>query len=354
MKILFVYKFLTTGGVETVLRARLDGLVKFGIEADAWFLEYVDGGHIFPRDDRRIIIGDLSTLEKCLEKSEYEFILTIDTEEIFQIVPKTGRNYKTIVEAHSPYAENLEYIKWLESRYVDAIFVPSRYQSSRVKKRLRDSISVIVCPNPLRENFIDAITPFSLSLQKPIVAWLGRFDELKNWKEFIKIASSLWKKTEEVEFLMVGRMPKRELVNELYRKLKKGKILPHVRWFNNFPHNRMPRLLDAIRTSGGVVVSTSKGESFGMTIAEAMARACAVVAPEKGPFPEFIQSGYNGLLYRSSSKKDGVNRIHRLLLDDKLRSELGERGRLSIIEKHAPEVALRIYAQSLEAVNSSA
>lgn len=352
MKILFVYKYLTAGGVETILRARLDGLVDFGIEADAWFLEYVDGGHIFPSDDRRIIVGDLSSLQKYLKQSEYEIIVTIDTEEIFQIVLKVGRHYKVIVEAHSPYAENLEYLKWLESRYVDAIFVPSGYQYGRVKKRLRDSFPITVCPNPIREIFLRAISPFSPSSRKPTVAWLGRFDELKNWRGFIKIASSLCTKAVEVEFLMVGRMPQRELVKELYREIHKLKILPHLRWFNNLPHNRMPRLLDAVRTSGGVVVSTSKGESFGMTIAEAMARACAVVAPEYGPFPEFIQSGYNGLLYRSSSTKDCVKRIHHLLLDDKLRNKIGERGRLSILERHAPDVALKFYAQSINMVNS--
>jgi hypothetical protein len=37
VKVLFVYKYLTLGGVEAVLRARLDGLSAAGIEAHAWF-----------------------------------------------------------------------------------------------------------------------------------------------------------------------------------------------------------------------------------------------------------------------------------------------------------------------------
>ena len=32
MKILFIYKFLTTGGVEAVLRARIDGMIGSGVK----------------------------------------------------------------------------------------------------------------------------------------------------------------------------------------------------------------------------------------------------------------------------------------------------------------------------------
>ena len=83
MKILFVYKYLTAGGVETVLRARIDGLNRVGIETGIWFLKYVDGGHIFDSEDQRIFIGEIPELQKHLESSNYNVIATIDTEELF-------------------------------------------------------------------------------------------------------------------------------------------------------------------------------------------------------------------------------------------------------------------------------
>ena len=47
MKVLFVYKYLTLGGVETVLRARLDGLAECGIDAHAWFFDDLGGRALF-------------------------------------------------------------------------------------------------------------------------------------------------------------------------------------------------------------------------------------------------------------------------------------------------------------------
>ena len=47
MKVLFVYRYLTLGGVETVLRARLDGLARRGIEAHAWFFHDLGGRSVF-------------------------------------------------------------------------------------------------------------------------------------------------------------------------------------------------------------------------------------------------------------------------------------------------------------------
>ena len=53
MKILFVYKYLTMGGVESVLSARLMGLPNFGVDARAWFLSDGAGRGCFAR--RRIV-----------------------------------------------------------------------------------------------------------------------------------------------------------------------------------------------------------------------------------------------------------------------------------------------------------
>ena len=79
MRILFIYKFLTIGGVEAVLGARLAALSKAGIEAQAWFLEYIDGESIFSPEDVAAYIGGLPELRQHLKETSYDVLSVIDT-----------------------------------------------------------------------------------------------------------------------------------------------------------------------------------------------------------------------------------------------------------------------------------
>jgi glycosyltransferase involved in cell wall biosynthesis len=111
----------------------------------------------------------------------------------------------------------------------------------------------------------------------------------------------------------------------------------------------MPRLYDAIRDSGGVVVSTSRHESFGLSVAEAMARGCAVVVPNSGPFPEFIDDGAEGRLYKPGSSKDAAEKIGQLLDDPQARERMGAQARRRVLEEFSPQAALPVLLAALEA-----
>jgi len=185
---------------------------------------------------------------------------------------------------------------------------------------------------------------------KPILAWIGRLDSLKNWRFAIKTASNLKQRNHNIEFWMAGRLVERATSNELYQAAKRRGVLDILRWFENFPHDRMHRWLDAVRESGGVVLSTSNGESFGMTIAEAMARKCAVVVPAIGPFGEYIAANREGLFYRPKSMKDAASKVQLLLQDGDFREKIGSAARSSILKKHSSENALNVMAKSFEKV----
>jgi len=83
MKVLFVYKYLTIGGVETVLRSRLETLPALGIDAEAWFLQDGPGRVIFEGVDQLIHVG--STRELASEIKNFDLLVTMDTEEVFDL-----------------------------------------------------------------------------------------------------------------------------------------------------------------------------------------------------------------------------------------------------------------------------
>jgi glycosyltransferase involved in cell wall biosynthesis len=350
MRVLFVYKYLTLGGVETVLATRLRTLAAWGIDAHAWFFYDGPGRVIFEDLASQVHIGTSAALHRFLKEVDFTIISSLDTEELFPAFRRLGNPARLVIEAHSPYPEGLEYLRQLGNLPVAAVFVPSQYQVEVVQKRLKIKVDMRMIPNPLGKEFTDDPLDFVPKPAHPIVAWIGRLDEMKNWKEFIEIAAILHRRLPQVECWIAGKAGTDEVEKAFYRRTRQTGLLQRLRWFRGLPYTYMPVLLDAVRTSGGIVVSTSKGDSFGMTVAEGMARGCAVVVPSAGPFVEFVSDGIHGLVYPLGSVGEGADRIQRLLQDDALRSECGLRGRESIIQKHGIDHALEVLASELKQI----
>jgi len=348
MKVLFVYKYLTLGGVEAVLRTRLDGLSDFGIKAHAWFLSYVDGQSILDPADPRVWIGDVEHFRAHLQENEYSLVSSIDTEEIFPVIVDQKSEVKFVIEAHTPYRENLGYLRHAGDVPITAVLVPSNFQCEFVRPYLTKPVPIHVVPTPLMDRFTTDLLEFSPRPERPILAWIGRLDDLKNWRDFLRLAGKLTELHDELQVWVAGRALSRRTGRELYMVAKKHRLLPCLRWFMNLPYSKVPAFLDAVRCSGGVVVSTSKGESFGMTIAEAMARGCAVVVPSYGPFLEFVEDGVSGYLYKAGSVIDAVEKANTLISDSRLRDSYGQKARETILEAHQAERALALLARCLE------
>jgi glycosyltransferase involved in cell wall biosynthesis len=201
----------------------------------------------------------------------------------------------------------------------------------------------------LQSIFTESTRQFHAVAPCPVVAWVGRLDRLKNWQGFVDLAARISRESQvPIEFWIVGHGQVRTGPGDLYRYARRREILPNLRWYRNLHPDLMPRLYDAIRDSGGVVVSTSRHESFGLSVAEAMARACPVVAPRAGPFPEFIQDGEQGLLYRPGSSKDAATKIQCLLNDAQARKRLGEAARQRVLAEFSPQAALPHLIRALE------
>ena len=348
MRVVFVYKYLTVGGVETVLRARLEGLPALGIDAQAWFLVDGEGRTLFHGLEARVHVGPPAQLNAYLDATPADVVSSIDTEEILPLFEHTERRERLIVEVHSPYLENLEYLRRLNRGRVAVFFVPSRHQGEVARKRLGAGAQIRVVPNPVRSIFCEEPEPFQPRPTRPIIAWIGRLDNLKNWRGFMEVAKRLQRRHCPVEYWIIGRAPERGVETRLYRAARDAGVLDRLRWFNGLPHDRMPVLLDAVRDSGGLLVSTSRGESFGMAIAEGMARGCAVVMPAAGPFPEYVRNGENGLCYKAGSAGQAAKCAEALLKDTQMRRRLGERAREDVLAICAPRSALGLLTTECE------
>ena len=355
MKVLFVYKFLTLGGCETVLRARLDGLPGRGIEPEAWFFHDGGGRSVFEGVEEKIHVGPPEEFAAHAAAGGFDVVSTLDSEEVFPFFGAGGLRTRLVVEAHTPYLENLEYLRPLASAGVPvtAFWVPSRYQASLVRERTGGECPVDVVPNPLRDAFVAPPAGFVPTPPRPVVAWVGRLDALKNWMGFLEVAGALMRRGIDAEYWIVGRPYDKEVDAEVFRRAKAEGVAGRLRWFRGVRHDRIPVFMDAVRASGGAVVSTSKGDSFGMTVAEAMARSAVVLAPRWGPFPEFVTDGETGFLYEPGSADDAARHLEAVLGDSGLRERTGAAARDSVLARFAPRAALASLEEALRRVAAS-
>lgn len=347
MKVLFVYKYLTLGGVEAVLRARLDGLAASGVEAHAWFFHDYGGRSIFRGLEDRLHVGPIEECLRFARGERFDLLSSIDSEEVLPGFASPSGGPRLVMECHSTYLPNIEYLRGLAAYRPAAVFSPSEGHSRLVRERVGEGIPVRVVPNPLRREFVTEPPPFPAPPPYPVVAWIGRLDDHKNWRGFVEIAGLLGRRGVEHEAWIIGKPVEADGPAQLLKAAREEGVLRRLRWFGALPYGRIPLFLDAVRESGGVMTSTSRGEAFGMTIAEAMARRCAVAVPDQSPFPEFVEAGKTGALFTPGAAESAADRIQELIADAPRRAALGGRAREAVLARFAPEPALAVLAEEL-------
>lgn len=98
----------------------------------------------------------------------------------------------------------------------------------------------------------------------------------------------------------------------------------------------------------GLFVLPSHAEGSPMSLLEAMAAGCAVVASRAGGIPDAVEDGVDGLLVDAGDPAALAAAIARVLDDAALAARLGRAARSSIARRHAPELAVervgRVYS----------
>jgi glycosyltransferase involved in cell wall biosynthesis len=295
-RILFVYQFLTLGGVEVVMQTRLRELASRNIEARMLFLGQSGGGEsIFNKmGDQIAVHTEEAEIEKYLRDFNPDWISTIDTPEIIPLARRIVPEARIAYEVHTPYPD---YYGLLLDRDllegVSGIIVPSQSQKEFIELRMARPLPMEVVPNSLPNEFLQA--PDSNPPKSNIVLWVGRLDDLKNWRGFIQLAARV-RENIEAEFWIVGGLRNREEIN-LFEAVQDAGLMDSFRWLPAVSYEDMPRVYSFVGRSGGCLVSTSWGESFGMAVLEAMALDCPVIAPDIVGLRDLVKHGETGWLY---------------------------------------------------------
>lgn len=315
MKILISYAFCTRGGVETALYNRLKELDKNELEVDLHFFRDYGGRSLFTDYDGEVIIQpDAESLQTLIEDRKYDAVISIDTTETLKILRTMGYRGRIGLEVHTTYVQNLKYLEDRIIDIVDFVLVPSKYQKELVQSVLAHK-KIYVLGNAVS----DCITYHKESIPrdgKKVVLWVGRIDQHKNWRLFLKIAGELYKRDKNYLFWIVGGLKSETSeINEFEKMIYHYGLECVVRWIPQISYDQISEIYSIAANSGGCYISTSVNESFGMTIIEAMACKCPVIVNQVGALPELVEDG-RGLCLAEMDLNEQIAKIQAFLEED--------------------------------------
>ncbi len=149
-------------------------------------------------------------------------------------------------------------------------------------------------PNNLDADFINTFTEEYQLENKFVVTSVGRITQLKDLETFISAIALLKQDKPNVVGLIVGgvREDKQDYFHSLQQMLKELGLESNIIFTGS--QNKVPEIY---ALSDVVVSSSKKPESFGRSVAEALALNTPVVATNHGGVLDIILEGENGYFY---------------------------------------------------------
>jgi glycosyltransferase involved in cell wall biosynthesis len=319
----FVYPYSTYGGVERVLLNRGLAFRHFlpDVRADLFFLSDVGGLAPLMKAINKFGIQDHLHVTSSLDAG-YDFVSLIDCPEMVDHCEANSIPY--IVECHTHYAANRRYLALLRPscrRVVTPSSGFSRVVREEVAEGLRGSVSEL-------RNFV----PWELRVGEPLggswlpgwrgrpVLWLGRMDQLKDPVSLLDAAALLdFKRPAEFVFVFCG--PRGHDVDMDAEIRKRGLesctvILPPI------PFDSTAALLRSVALESGVFVSPSRGESFGLSAAEAICSLLPVLLSDIEAHLSLVEGQQAMFTYRLGDAASLARGIERLCEDYQAAADL--------------------------------
>lgn len=315
IKVCFIYPWATLGGVERILLNRALALKYYlpEIKIDFYFIH--DSGGVASLEAAIIQYGlaENSSIISALNR-DYDIVFVIDCPQAIELCIKQSRRY--VVECHTAYAENRSYLAKLP-KSCERVITPSSFFSDIIRSEF-PKLPVLV--TELR-NFVpwdiyveqldldNCLPPWS---RKPIL-FFGRLDCLKDPLSLLDAFQMLeHRRRDEFMLLFCGpRSPEINLDDEIAdRSLENlSVVLPPI------PFLSARILLNSVSLSGGIFVSPSKGESFGLSAAEAISSLLPVVLSDIKAHVELVKGYEKYLTYSLGNIKQLSARIEAVFDD---------------------------------------
>lgn len=173
------------------------------------------------------------------------------------------------------------------------------------------------------------------------ILYAGVLTRLKGVHNLIDTLEKLVKNDYDLRLVIAGEGPYKSNLKEQIAKLNLNEQIEFLGHLDQTALRKYYRRCD-------IFVLPSLSEGFGRVIIEAMACGKPVIASAIGGVPELIKNNKTGLLVQPGNVEDIATKIEHLLKNEKLRVEIGKRGKGYVKDTYSNEKFFEKYRELLE------
>jgi glycosyltransferase involved in cell wall biosynthesis len=279
--------------------------------------------------------------ERAIRDSGADLVVVIDSPNFIDAWRAVDSPGRLVLEVHTT-TTNVGYLTDLTALAgVAHIVTVSAYMEQRLRVAGLGALAPIsIVSNCLDDRWRAPATPSVLE-GRP-VAWVGKLDTHKRWRTAVDLVDRLCEDDTTIMPVLIGGLTSPEAeVAALTTRLATSEALARGHWWPKVEYDRMPAVYATVGFNGGVHLSTTVNESFGMAVAESIMQGCPVIAPSVGALPELLPAP---ALYPSGDWAAARAKVRQALDDHAFRAELLSTAE-SIEKTTRPETAVGVYRE---------
>ena len=294
----------------------------------------------FSEEEKQIYLETNKTFAMSCDFSPYDLVVIHDPQPLPLIKfmnPSRPRIFQLHIDITSPDQEAWELASPFMSKYHQMVLSSDDF----LKKDL--GVPQRVFPpaiDPLSEKnrelspaaTLASLVKAGISVKKPIIAQVSRFDRWKDPLGVVKIFE-LVRARIDCELVLLGDFASDDPEGQtVYDELAAAADKSHFRHDIKILLVQDAVLTNALQKAARVIIQKSIREGFGLTVTEALFKQTPVVGSNTGGIKLQILDGRNGYLNDPLDHAGVARSIVKILRDENLRSELGRIGRRHVIE----------------------
>ncbi|MFD1178271.1 glycosyltransferase family 4 protein [Paenibacillus puldeungensis] len=352
-RVLFVF-YVPSGGMETVNRQRCQALRRHGIQAECLYYEW--GAGLQNKVDFPVYITNSDEeIRRIIQERNFDTIVVTTDHTSFERFRRLGYKGKLILEIQGYGAVETAEKQLREAAsavhaHASALMNPNTPHIAALFRNYYSTIPQFHYNNCFDTRFF-AYRP-SGRPKFPILAWIGRIEDNKNWREFLYIAHSLLFYYENLQVWMfedhhLSRPDERKQFVHLAEQLQLTKAL-QLR--SNVPNQDMVSYFSQIGDSGGLFCCTSKVEGAPLSILEAMSCRCPVLASNSDGVQSSVIHNVTGKIYPLGDIGQAVLEARELMYHSSFREGIRKRAQQHVLNEFHPDKYCRQFIEMLRSI----
>jgi glycosyltransferase involved in cell wall biosynthesis len=331
------------GGIDTLNRQRCHALAKRGFDCHCLYF-YPGSGmqNALAEGVPTFIAKEPSEIMGIVNQYNYEAIVVITAYLEVRMLRIMGYQGKIIYEIQGLGTKDAARHEMTHGHahiaaHANAILIPKTTHILELCNEMMPHIRKFSFNNP-----IDTSSFTYCQLPKknfPILAWFGRMEYNKNWRDFLLIGGNLTRHYPNMQLWMfedpsLAQLGEREAFEQLTADLE---LQNHLVLRSNVPHSQMSGYFSMIGDSGGLLCAPSKAEGAPYAVIEAMSCRCPVLTTDSDGVRSAIIHNVTGKYFEHGDIDGAVREALELMRNQELRERICHQAQKHVEENFTVE-----------------